>query len=143
MIKIRIGLDFDGVLTRPIPPTGFLLKYLMHPKTPRIILRTFLFFVERTPIFLNRKRLETLRKNIHSYKFYVISGRKDQNLVEWSLREYWDIFEEIVTRRPQSKLKPNEFKEKVIKAFEIDWYIEDNQFTIYYLRSRGIRAFSF
>lgn len=142
MKKERIGFDFDGFLTKWPPMIGFLCSVFNSTQTPKFIYRPFYKVIVHLPIFPNLKRLEALKKASKDFKFYLITGRKNQALVEQVLFDYgYDIyFQEIIARKPTSKLSPQEFKEKVCKAIGIDWFFDDNYYIIYYLRKKGIKA---
>lgn len=138
-MRERIGFDFDGTLTKLPPVFRFLHRFLNSATTPEWIHRNYYRIALKVPIFLDRKRLKALEKWRGFYKYYVITGRRDQRLVEQALIEYFYLFEDIITSE-RSNLPTFEFKERVCKQVGVDWYFEDNSYTLAYLRSKGIRA---
>lgn len=140
--KERIGFDFDGTLTK-LPPLIAFITSILNAKVPRFLLNIWYRGIACLPIFLNHKRLKLLRKKTKDFNFYLITARKgSQRQVEQKLLNYdYDLaFKEIIAQKKSSKLPPYVFKEKLCKALEIDRYFEDNRYTIYYLRTKGIKA---
>jgi len=141
--RLRIGFDFDGTLTK-VPPIFCMINRLINSsKTPKFIYRPYWELIIKIPIFLDLKRLETLVKNAKDYDYYLITGRRGSAQMIEDLLFRYDLdkyFKEIVSPKACSKISTQLFKEKVCKAFEIDYYFEDNYYTIYYLREKGIKA---
>lgn len=143
MRKIKLGLDFDGVLTQWPPIIGFLASTLNSTQTPKFLYGPFCYLITKLPIFLNFKRLENLKKERLNFKFYLITGRKgSESLIKELMLKYgyFDLFSEIIAQKPTNKLTTEDFKLKISKRIEIKWYFDDNRFTVFYLRKKGIKA---
>jgi len=138
----RIGFDFDGTLTRWPPLVRFLVSVLNSTTTPRFIYEPFWRTLIYIPIFPNLKRLKQIKEEHPNFEFYVITGRSNLPLVEQLLKDYGcrKYFEGIYHYERPNKLNVQQFKEKFCKGIGIDWYFDDNRYTIYYLREKGIRA---
>ncbi len=80
--------------------------------------------------------------HFQDYDYFLISGRSSRCLIEQKLLDfdYDKYFCEIVAPKRTSKLTTEEFKEKLCKAFDIDLFFDDNNYTVYYLRKKGIDA---
>lgn len=140
---IRIGFDFDGTLTKFPPIIGFLVSVFNSVQFPHFIFKPFFIFIEHLPVFPNLRRLRVLKRFGENYRFVIISGRKDgTRLIEQFLLDYnyYDLFYDIATPRKTSKFPEFKFKEILCKAMEVDWYFEDNRYTVFYLRKKGIKA---
>jgi len=120
------------------------LSTVLNPKTtPKIFYWGFLQIQLRVPVFLNLKRLEILKEQLPNFKYYIISSRQGgKRFIEQKLVDYgYDVlFYEIIAPRKQSKLVCADFKEKVCKQLGIEWFFEDNRYTVNYLREKGIKA---
>lgn len=140
--KVRVGLDFDGTLTKFPPIIGFICSIFNTTTTPKFLYTPWVKFVLKLPIFLDHKKLGALKYLKKEYDFYLITGRVDSTRLIEELFLPWDYdihFCEIVSPK-NTKLTVEEFKEKLCKAFQIEVYFDDNRYTIYYLQKKGIKA---
>jgi len=142
-----LGLDFDGVL-RKWP--GFIGWYANFLKPNDILVRTRLFrlrrilnyfFMDCTPIILDGELIEEIKKYNPS-RIIVVSGRcldnqKDQ--VVRCLSPFLNIdrfyFREDCLEREEK------FKERILRKEKVTFYLEDRDFVVKYLRSKGIRTY--
>lgn len=141
--KERIGFDWDGTLTKWPPIIAFLVSVFNSTQTPKFLYKPFWKFLIYLPIFPNVKRLEIIKKLRNDYYFIIISGRREgEKIIEEILLGYglFYVFDDVITPRKTTRLTTQQFKEKVCKATEVDWYFDDNRYTIYYLREKGIKA---
>lgn len=141
MKTLKVGFDLDGViLYNPIRIfrsfiSDFLKKKIMKkenkifyiPKSP--IIKYIWFLLHKTSFMINPgfSELIKLSKN-KKFKFYLITGR--YNFLE---KDYQNWLKTISADKIFAKcflnknnLQPNEFKEKMIKKLNLDFYVEDN-----------------
>ena len=147
---IKVGFDLDGVLAdKPPLVPKFLLEYLFrggdggklhyrYPKLkPEIWLRKLShFYLFRPPIKRNIDFAKKLKKR--GYRLYLISSRYsflERETKIWLKRRGLDsLFEEIFLNLKDDQ--PHIFKEKILQKIRPDYYFEDDQEIVDFLRGK-------
>lgn len=140
MRKIKVGLDFDGVVAYyPLRIVRAPIKWF---KSEILGMKKLSFFIPKnnwqkilwlaifeTNIFPARG-VELLKEMASSStcEFYLITARFDflkESLDRWLKREHLtECFKQICVNGDQQQ--PHEFKEAVINKLKLDYYVEDN-----------------
>jgi hypothetical protein len=151
--KIRVGLDFDGVVAyNPLrlarAPIKFFkrdvlgirkLNFLIPKKWWEKELMKFYYLGSIWP----EKGLPYLKQLVKDNKIetYVISGRfgfLDKNLKKWITEHGLDkTIKEIYINEKSEQ--PHIFKKRVIKELDLDYYVEDNIDIVLHLADKGQR----
>jgi uncharacterized HAD superfamily protein len=148
--KIRIGLDFDGVVAyNPFriirAPVAFIKRhifgvtklkfYVPHSKLARI----FWIIVHESSMFpaFGSDRLRMLSEK-HHVEFYLITARfhfLQPSLYRW-LRRYrlLTVFRQIHINKDDKQ--PHEHKLEVINRLKLDYFVEDNWDIVHYLQGK-------
>lgn len=140
MSKLRIGIDFDGVLAynpfRVIraPVTWFKQTFLGEKQThfyvPKTNWEKFIWKILHESSIFPAKGGGFLKKlaKRNDFDFFLITSRYHflQNRLERWLRRwgFTDIFSAIYVNKADEQ--PHLFKQRIIKELKLDYYIEDN-----------------
>jgi len=138
--KIRIGLDFDGVVAyNPLRivrgPITYVKRRIFGAKktkfyVPKSPIMKALFWIPHQFSFLPERGMEYLRQLVESgdVEVYIVSGRYgylDDELIHWLTKHgYHTLFKEIIVNRHDEQ--PHLFKERQLKTLKLDYFIEDN-----------------
>ena len=148
--KIRIGLDFDGVVAyNPFriirgPIKWFKREFLGIKKVsffvPRNWWQRILWVVVHESSVWPATGVERLRKMAAGgeVEAYLITGRfglLEDNLYGWLKRNRLDKLFKSIKMNKQSE-QPHEFKLKVVKQLDLDIYVEDNLDVVEYLHGK-------
>lgn len=152
---VRIGLDFDGVVTyNPMRIARLVVSFFKH-KVLKI--RKLGFFVPKNewqkwfyrmgivwPSFCPARgtRLLKILAKSSKYQFYLLSGRygfTKNETYRW-LKKYRlaDEFKTIFMN--ENNEQPHRFKEKIIKREKFDYFIEDNLDIVRDLNNKSIKT---
>lgn len=138
---IRVGLDFDGVVTyNPMRIARLLVSFVKHKIikvkklgffAPKNYWQKVIFFMAVViPSLWPANGAALLRKLSKSseIEFYLITGRYGfvkENTISWLKRfRLLDVFKKIFIN--DDNLQPHEFKMNIIDKQKFDYYIEDN-----------------
>jgi len=141
--KERIGFDFDNTLTRLPFPFSFLNRVFNCAQTPRFIYEVYFNVMIRLPIFLNHKKLKVIKLFSDQYDMFIITGRWNGEVPITYLLDkygYFVAFKGIYAPHPPPRVSIQSFKWYNCRRLDLDWYFEDNYYTIYYLWKRGIKV---
>ncbi|OGD09248.1 hypothetical protein A2397_02850 [Candidatus Amesbacteria bacterium RIFOXYB1_FULL_44_23] len=138
---IRVGLDFDGVVTyHPMRVARVLIAFIKHKilkikklgffvpqnKWQKMLFRIVVVWPSVLPA--NGVKLLKLMSKSSKYEFYLVTGRfgfvKDdtyQWLKRWGLSK---TFKNVCINEKNDQ--PHNFKLKMCQKFKFDYYIEDN-----------------
>jgi len=143
-----LGLDFDGVL-RKWP--GFIGWYANFLRPDDILIRARLFFLRRlfnyvfmscTPIIIDGMLIDSLNHQ-RPKRLILVSGRyldrqKEEVYRKLSPYLHFDTF----YFRDNCKESEERFKERVLIRENVDFYLEDRNYVVNYLHSKGVNAIS-
>ena len=148
--NIKIAFDLDGVLADkpPLVPKA-LLEYLfrggtkrdLHYRYPRARLEISLrklshFYLFRPPIKRNIALLRRVKEA--GAKVYLVSSRysflEKETKIWLKKRGLANIFEKVFLNLKDEQ--PHLFKEKVLRGIEPDFYLEDDQLVVDYLKRK-------
>lgn len=141
--KERIGFDFDNTLTKLPLPFSFLNRVFNSTQTPKFLYRLYWKTAIRLPIFLDLDRLETIRVWAEEFDMYIVTGRwGGERMIAELLASYGfdEVFKGVYAPNHPPKASTQIFKEEYCRMLDLSWYFEDNHYTVYYLREKGIRA---
>jgi len=138
--KIRIGLDFDGVVAyNPLrvvrAPITFIKQKIIKKKTTEFYIPTtpfmkFLFWLPHQCSFFPGRGMRYLRQLVQeeNVEAYIVSGRYgylDAQIPKWlKKRNLQDIFTAVYAN--ENNEQPHLYKERMIKKLQLDYFIEDN-----------------
>lgn len=140
MKKIRVGIDFDGVLAyNPFriiraPVTWFKQKILGEKKThfyiPKTAWEKFIWKILHESSIFPAKGGELLKEMAEreDIEFYLVTSRYhflQNKLYQWLKRwGFTKVFSEIYSN--QKDEQPHLFKERMIRELKLDYFVEDN-----------------
>jgi glycosyltransferase involved in cell wall biosynthesis/uncharacterized HAD superfamily protein len=152
---IKIGFDLDGVIVGkpPLVPKG-LIEFLtkkpanssLHFRFPKSLFEQYVrkfshFYLFRPPLQQNINFIKKLNSKKH--ELYVISGRYSFLTVEtdrWlKKRGLGNFFKAVFINLGNEQ--PHLFKERIIKELNLDYFFEDDEEVVNYLKSKGVSAF--
>lgn len=138
--KIRIGLDFDGVVAyNPLrvvrAPITFIKHNIIKKKTTEFYIPTtpfmkFLFWLPHQFSFFPGRGMGYLRQLVRdgNVEAYIVSGRYgylDAQIPQWlKQRRLHDIFTEVHANTDNEQ--PHLYKERMVRQLRLDYFIEDN-----------------
>lgn len=149
--KIRVGLDFDGVvaynpfrIVRPI--VAFTKKRLFGEQKLKFWYPTkkwqqFLWIVAHESSVFPAFGIKLLRKMVSKNRIevHLITARfsfLDNHLNNWLVRKKLkSIFKTINLNKKDEQ--PHLFKERIIRKYALDYFVEDNLDIVRYLSSRS------
>lgn len=149
--SIRIGFDLDGVIIGkpPLVPRKVLEWFVREhdSKNPRF--RYPKFFLERRlrwfthyhrfrpPIVKNLEFVKKISKD-KNYELFVISGRysflKERTEQWFKVHKLDGVFKEIHLNLRNEQ--PHVFKEKLLKKLKPDYFFEDDELIVNYLKKK-------
>jgi hypothetical protein len=152
---IKVGLDFDGVLTyNPFRVARVLIAFFKHrilkikklgffvPKNGWQKLIYYLIIILPSAFPANGSALLKSMSGSSKYKFYLLTGRFDftLNITHGWLKFYklHTLFKKIYIN--ENNEQPHVFKNRVIRIEKLDYYIEDNWDIVRSLKGSGVKA---
>lgn len=152
---VRIGLDFDGVVTyNPLRIARLVVSCVKHKvlrmkklgffKPTNVWQRWIYYWGIVVPSLWPARGTERLKELAKSgkYEFYLVSGRYGfvTNLtLEWLKKHgLLGVFKKIYLNEENEQ--PHLFKLKTISALGFDYYVEDNLDIVRDLNSRGAKT---
>lgn len=148
--KIRVGLDFDGVVAyNPFRvarlPVAFFKRKILGIRKLKFFLpekgwQKMLWVILHESSLLPAQGVSLLSKcvNTDSIEFHLITGRYNfvtPHLYQWLDRHtLQDIFKTININEKNEQ--PHEFKHRMIETHHLDYFVEDNLDIVEYLHSR-------
>ncbi|MBL7078459.1 hypothetical protein ISS42_02280 [Candidatus Shapirobacteria bacterium] len=149
---IRIGVDLDGVVVNkpPIVPKK-LIEWLIRSHTnhekkyrfPKTNLERWIriqshHYKLRPPLSKNLQAIKNLEK-LKSFEVFFISSRYRflANQTRQWFKNYFPQFDYKKVFINLENQQPHLFKEEMIRKLKIDYFLEDDQRTISYLRKRS------
>lgn len=148
--KLRIGLDFDGVVAynpaRVIraPITFFKRKFLGVKRlrffVPKEGWQRWAWIIAHESSVFPAKGVELLKKLVETelVEVHLVTARYsflNQNLAKWLKKhQLGSVFKSINFNA--SDEQPHVFKEKLIKKLELDFFVEDNLDIVNYLETK-------
>lgn len=145
--KIKIGFDLDGVIVGrpPLVPKGLLeklfrgsnknLAYRFPNKINQRLRKLSHHYLFRPPIKDNLAFLKKINQD-PSFEIYLISGRYSflaKETTRWLVkRELAGKVSRVFIN--ETDLPPHIFKKKIIKKLELDFYFEDDDQIVTFLR---------
>jgi len=142
-----LGLDFDGVI-RKWP--GFIAWYANFLQPNDLLVQAKLYFLRRwlthlfmdfTPVILDGELIEAIKEE-KPRRIILISGRcldRQKEQVFQCLSPFLNI-ERFYFREDCSE-NEEKFKERILKHEKVTFFIEDREFVVKYLRSKGIKTY--
>ncbi len=138
--KIRVGLDFDGVVAynparlMRAPVTWFKRKVLGARKTkfmvPKSGIQKFIWAIIHKSSFFPAKGVNDLPELARNpkYELHLVTARFDflkDDLYAWlEKQKIRNVFKSINTNDKSEQ--PHLFKERVLKELKLDYFVEDN-----------------
>jgi hypothetical protein len=147
--KIRIGLDFDGVVAyNPMrifrPVIVFVKKRVLGIKSVRFIYpekkwQQLLWKVAHDTSVFPAKGADLLRRfDRDKYEFHLITARYsflDDHLDRWLRKYHIKTYFHSINMNMKNQ-QPHIFKEEMIKKMKLDYFVEDNWDIVSHLKKK-------
>jgi hypothetical protein len=151
MKKVKVGIDFDGVLAyNPLRifrlPVSFLKGYIVPKKKsefyiPKNPLMQFAFWVPHQMSIFPAIGADLLRKAMEQgdIEAHLVSGRYaylHPGLIQWlKWQKMYHLFKSVNGNSLDEQ--PHIYKERMIKDLNLDYFIEDNLNIVEHLKTKS------